>query len=88
MPKPNPHAKALSQIGASKGGKARASVLTPEERKEIARNAVKMRWAKEKGVSVDEIGQQVSPLADSQKKPVASESGLPISLFQSAKKHD
>lgn len=39
-------AKALSALGASKGGKARANTLTPEERKEIARNAVRARWAK------------------------------------------
>jgi len=37
-------AKAMSALGASKGGKARASTLTPEERKEIARNAVRARW--------------------------------------------
>lgn len=42
-------AKAFSKLGASKGGKARASVLTPDERKEIARNAVKARWAKARG---------------------------------------
>jgi len=55
--KVNRNARALSKLGASKGGKARASVLTPEQRKEIARNAVRTRWAKAKGVSVDEIGQ-------------------------------
>ncbi|MBI5647499.1 MAG: P63C domain-containing protein [Ignavibacteriae bacterium] len=32
---------------ASKGGKARAESLTPEERSEIARNAVMARWHKE-----------------------------------------
>lgn len=40
------HAKALAQLGASKGGKARASVLSPEQRKESARNAVLARWQK------------------------------------------
>jgi adenosine deaminase len=30
------------------GGKARAKSLTPEERSEIARNAVKARWANAK----------------------------------------
>lgn len=43
------HARALAKIGASKGGKARASVLTPEQRQKIARKAVRTRWAKEKG---------------------------------------
>lgn len=39
-------AKALSAKGASKGGRARAAVLTPEERSEIARAAVNKRWMK------------------------------------------
>jgi hypothetical protein len=55
--KPNKHAKALSKIGASKGGKARASVLTPEQRKEIAVNAVRARWAKAKGIPIEDVGQ-------------------------------
>jgi glycine C-acetyltransferase len=46
MPK-NPHAKALSALGAKKGGKARASILTPEERRDSARDAVESRWRKE-----------------------------------------
>lgn len=37
----DPAAKALG----SKGGKARASKLTPEERSEIARKAAEERWA-------------------------------------------
>jgi hypothetical protein len=39
-------AKRLSDLGASKGGRARASVLTKEERSDIARGAVRARWAK------------------------------------------
>lgn len=39
-------AKALSVLGASKGGLARAKKLTPEQRSEIARAAVQARWAK------------------------------------------
>lgn len=38
------HAKALSSLGAAKGGKARAEKLTTEQRKEIASNAAKARW--------------------------------------------
>lgn len=38
------HAKALSQLGASKGGKARAESLSAEERSEIARLAADKRW--------------------------------------------
>ncbi len=39
-------AKALSALGASKGGVARAKKLTPDERSEIARQAVQARWLK------------------------------------------
>ncbi len=39
-------ARQLGLLGASKGGKARASVLSPEERREIAQKAVQARWAK------------------------------------------
>lgn len=43
----NPHAVALGRLGGLKGGKARASKLTPEERKAIAKKAAKARWGKE-----------------------------------------
>jgi P63C domain len=39
-------AKALSALGAAKGGLARAKKLTPEQRSESARTAVEARWAK------------------------------------------
>jgi P63C domain-containing protein len=41
-------AKALSKRGAAKGGRARASVLTGEEKREIAQNAARKRWEKER----------------------------------------
>lgn len=44
--KKNPNAVALGKLGGSKGGKIRAAKLTPEERREIARKAVLVRWAK------------------------------------------
>lgn len=44
------HAKALSALGASKGGIARAEGLTPEERSAIARRAAEERWATTKGL--------------------------------------
>lgn len=44
----NPAAVALGKLGASKGGKARAEKLTPEQRSEIARKAAKARWAKKR----------------------------------------
>ena len=42
-------AKRMAKKGAVKGGKARASVLTAEERSDIASQAARTRWAKEKG---------------------------------------
>jgi hypothetical protein len=46
--KKNPHAVALGRLGGLKGGKARVSKLTPQERQELARKAVRARWAKYK----------------------------------------
>ncbi len=58
----NLHARALSKLGASSGGKARALALTPTERSQIARNAVIKRWAKEKGIPEELIAQQPNEL--------------------------
>jgi hypothetical protein len=44
----NPAAVALSKLGASKGGHARAAALSPAKRKSIARKAVAARWAKKR----------------------------------------
>jgi len=41
----NPAAVALSKLGASKGGHARAAALSQARRKAIARRAVRARWA-------------------------------------------
>jgi hypothetical protein len=46
--KKNPHAVALSKLGAKKGGEARAAALSPEQRREIARKAASARWSKTK----------------------------------------
>ncbi len=40
----NPHAVALSKLGAAKGGKARAISMTREERRKSARKAARARW--------------------------------------------
>ena len=42
----NLHAVAMSKLGASKGGKARAASLTPKQRSKIAKKAAKARWKK------------------------------------------
>jgi hypothetical protein len=36
----------FGRLGAAKGGKARAAVLSGRKRKEIARKAARARWAK------------------------------------------
>ena len=46
MPVKESAAKQLGRKGASKGGKARARALTAEERSDIARKAVRVRWKK------------------------------------------
>ena len=50
--KKNPHAVALGRQGGKKGGpkggKARWEGVPPEERSEIARRAVMVRWRKRK----------------------------------------
>lgn len=48
---PSEAASALSALGASKGGKARAESLTPERRKEIAQHAIKARWSRATGLA-------------------------------------
>lgn len=50
-PKPkkkNPAAVALGKLGGKKGGPARAARLTPERRSEIASEAARRRWEKER----------------------------------------
>jgi hypothetical protein len=44
----NPAAVALSKLGASKGGLARAAALSDRKRSMIARKAAKARWGGEK----------------------------------------
>ena len=47
LPDPrNPAAVALSKLGASKGGHARAAALSPAKRRAIAKKAVAARWGK------------------------------------------
>jgi hypothetical protein len=45
--KKNPSAVALGRLGGRVGGKRRAEKLTPEQRRKIASDAARARWAKE-----------------------------------------
>ena len=44
----NPAAVALSKLGASKGGKARAAKLSKKRRSQIAKKAARARWGSKK----------------------------------------
>lgn len=41
-------AAALGRLGGLKGGRARADILTPARRRQIARKAARARWSKAK----------------------------------------
>jgi len=40
----NPAAVALGRLGGLKGGKARSEALSAQKRRQIAKNAAKIRW--------------------------------------------
>jgi hypothetical protein len=48
----NAAAVALGRAGGKKGGPARAAKLTPEQRTESARKAVRARWAKRANMGI------------------------------------
>jgi hypothetical protein len=85
-------AKVMSTLGASKGGIARANVLTPDEKQEIARNAVKARWAKARSTGGHaRVDKQVESLRKAENKPqgegpdslrIGHEDRTRISLFK------
>ena len=45
----NPHAAALGRLGGQRGGPARAALLSPKRRREIARKAALARWKGRRG---------------------------------------
>ena len=45
-PSKNPHAVALGRLGGLKGGAARAAMLSPRKRSQIAAKAASARWGK------------------------------------------
>ena len=72
-------ARELSKLGAAKGGRARANVLTPEHRKEIAQNAIKARWSRVRESSVPEA---YTPLVNEDASIAPGVEELPFSMFQ------
>jgi hypothetical protein len=72
-------ARKWSELGASKGGRARANVLTPEERREIARQAVQARWLKAGKLKQPEATEEdVKEGTDSEEQTPQ----LPFSMFR------
>lgn len=68
----------LAKLGAKKGGRARASVLTASERQEIARRAVQARWAK--AGKLKAISEQAER-EDEAELPEDEQPKMPYSLF-------
>src|ERR1035437_4577484 len=73
---PNAAGKALSKLGASKGGDARAAKLTQAQRSDIARKAVQARWAKKKGSVAPTYSPEETSLAEVSKLPEAKYKGF------------
>jgi hypothetical protein len=67
-------ARKLSKLGAAKGGRARANVLTAEERREIGRKAVQVRWAKAR--LSDSMAEGIGELMEKGQAPDAVEQVL------------
>jgi hypothetical protein len=65
----NEHAAAMARLGAAKGGRVRAALLSPAERSQIAKNAAASRWPAR---TADNGGGAPEPL---------SKEGLPFSMF-------
>jgi P63C domain len=72
-------AKALSKRGAAKGGRARAEVLTAEEKSDIAQKASRKRWDAERvktGESAPPPAKPPAPIA-----PSSADEDVPYSAF-------
>lgn len=68
-PTKNPDAVALGRLGGLKGGKARLEKLTPERRKEIARNAVNARWNKKRNGDSEQATTKVISIDENSRCP-------------------
>lgn len=73
-------AKVLGALGASKGGRARNSVLTDEEKSEIGRKAVQARWRKAGKEQPKDTSEQ--PAVDRSEEEVSPTPQMPFSMFR------
>jgi hypothetical protein len=85
MSKMNKHAKAMSDLGAAKGGRARANILSDEERRDIAKRAAAKRWEKAGKTPKEED----KSMSDEQASPSGPDEGtsqpssaVPYSMFR------
>lgn len=78
----NREAVKWSELGAAKGGKARASVLTSQERSDIARQAARSRWAKAGKLKENKEIHESSNSFEESQAAEASESETPYSMFR------
>src|SRR2546426_9252781 len=69
-------ARELSKLGAEKGGRARANVLSPEERRQIAQSAVRARWLRAGKLK------QLVPTSEEERVERAVPDATPTSMFQ------
>lgn len=72
-------AQEFGQRAASRGGKARANVLSAEERRRIAKDAARARWAKDDENVVGEDHDLLAPLTEA---TVTATSDKPYSMFR------
>jgi hypothetical protein len=69
------HFRKMSKLGASKGARARANSLTPDERSAIARQAARSRWGNTQDASADDEG-------DDATAPDPAAPAMPLSLLR------
>lgn len=74
-------AKELGKLGAAKGGRARANILTKEERSSIAREAARRRWIKAGTAKQIESSPQQSPEAGPDAALVPFVDEMPYSML-------
>jgi hypothetical protein len=74
-------AKAMSALGASKGGKARANTMTPTQRSEVARNAVRTRWLR-LGKLKEEKPEPESDFDKIEPSKGVADDSMPFSMFK------
>ena len=73
--------KALSKLGAAKGGKARAANLTSEERADIARQAAEKRWGTDTSV-LRERYQGIIQIGDNELQCSVLDNGIRVFSFR------